>query len=196
VGTQAPCWEWLGIAWPSTGCCLRQPHLLPPLTTLCCTHTQYAGESSDEGLLDDVGRGLRQYMQAQGADCRAEFFSCTLPFVGELAVRASLPTLPIGLSGVAARCRPAVALPLRLTEVGAGRGRVSGFFSTRRVLPCAAFELPRPKAEGGLGRELIRSHFHVSATLAPPLARTLYDSSRETMGRKFYFHGKSSGVSL
>jgi hypothetical protein len=49
--------------------------------------TQYAGQSSDEGLLDDVGRGLRQYFQAQGANFRAHFFSNTLPFVGELAVR-------------------------------------------------------------------------------------------------------------
>jgi len=26
AGAQAPCWEWPGAAWPSTGCCLRQPH--------------------------------------------------------------------------------------------------------------------------------------------------------------------------
>ena len=28
AGAQAPCWEWPGTAWPSTDCCLRQPHLL------------------------------------------------------------------------------------------------------------------------------------------------------------------------
>jgi len=45
-----------------------------------------------------------------------------------------------GRSGVAAMCRPAVALPLGLTAVGTGVGRVSGVgLLHAQGLPCAAF---------------------------------------------------------
>jgi hypothetical protein len=47
---------------------------------------QYPAETIDEGMLDDVSRGLRQFYKAQGQDQRALFFRETLPFLGELAV--------------------------------------------------------------------------------------------------------------